>query len=122
PDGGVSFQCQLDGGGVADCTSPRQYTGLATGSHTFQVRAIDAATNVDATPASFTWTVDATPPDTAIGTKPTDPTNSATANFTFSSPDGGVSFQCKLDAGSFVACDTASTQQYTGLADGSHTF
>jgi hypothetical protein len=42
------------------CTSPHSYTGLSVGSHTFRVRAIDAAGNVDATPASRSWTVEGT--------------------------------------------------------------
>ena len=44
------------------CTSPQPYSGLAAGSHTFQVRATDGAGNVDPSPASFTWTVDLTHP------------------------------------------------------------
>ena len=41
------------------------FTGLADGAHTLQARARDAAGNADPTPAAFTWTVDATPPDAA---------------------------------------------------------
>ena len=37
--------------------SPKAYTGLAPGSHTFEVRATDPAGNVDPTPATRTWTV-----------------------------------------------------------------
>ena len=31
--------------------------GLSLGSHTFQVRAIDGAGNVDPTPAEYTWLI-----------------------------------------------------------------
>ena len=51
----VQFQCRLDGAAFAACSSPTTYTGLAAGSHTFAVRAIDAAGNVDPTPATHTW-------------------------------------------------------------------
>jgi hypothetical protein len=58
---GVTFQCQLDGGGFTTCTSPKAYSGLAQGAHTFQVKALDAAGNQSGV-ATDTWTIDATPP------------------------------------------------------------
>jgi peptidoglycan/xylan/chitin deacetylase (PgdA/CDA1 family) len=59
---GATFQCRLDTASFAACTSPRAYTALAVGQHTFSVRATDAAGNVDATPATRTWTIQAPPP------------------------------------------------------------
>ena len=121
--GVASFECQLDGGGFSACTSPKDYSGLSDGGHTFQVRAIDGAGNADPTPASFTWTIDTSGPDTTIGSKPSNPSGSASASFSFSGTDTGTgvaSFECKLDAGSFAAC--TSPKDYSGLSDGSHTF
>ncbi|MGH8576621.1 MAG: calcium-binding protein [Gammaproteobacteria bacterium] len=59
PPASLGFECQLDGAGFSVCTSPKPYTGLSLGLHTFEVRARDAAGNVDLTPASYTWTINA---------------------------------------------------------------
>jgi hypothetical protein len=58
----ATFECALDGGNFAPCSSPRTYTGLTAGEHTLRVQAIDPAENVDPTPATDTWTVDTTAP------------------------------------------------------------
>lgn len=50
-----SFTCSLDGAAYTPCQSPSSYSGLAPGTHTFAVRATDAAGNVDPTPAEVTW-------------------------------------------------------------------
>ena len=54
---GASFECSLDGGAWRTCGSPATYGGLANGTHTFAVRAVDTAGNVDGTPATRAWTV-----------------------------------------------------------------
>lgn len=58
-DAGSTFECKLDAGSYGACTSPKSYTSLSTGSHTFLVRATDAASHVDPTPSIHTWTVSA---------------------------------------------------------------
>jgi uncharacterized repeat protein (TIGR01451 family) len=50
-----SFQCSLDGKAYAPCASGRTYR-VKVGKHTFRVRAVDAVGNLDASPASYTFT------------------------------------------------------------------
>ncbi len=57
-----TFECQLDGATSTVCVLPKEYSGLAEGSHTFQVKATDAAGNQDQTPAQYAWTIDLSPP------------------------------------------------------------
>jgi hypothetical protein len=52
-----TFQCRLDGGAFAPCTSPTSYANLTVGPHTVQVAATDGSFNVDASPAQRSWTV-----------------------------------------------------------------
>jgi parallel beta-helix repeat protein len=53
----LAFECSFDGAAYTPCTSPITYPGLALGTHTFLVRAIDQAGNIDPTPASRTFTI-----------------------------------------------------------------
>ena len=50
-EAGSSFQCKLDGRGMLPCKSPRRFSHLKPGRHTFRVWATDAAGNKDPTPA-----------------------------------------------------------------------
>jgi Right handed beta helix region len=124
-----SFECKLDANGWAACTSPEDYSGVSVGSHQFSVRAIDAAKNVDATPATQSWTVeeavtpppvDTTPPQTSITSGPPATTTSSSASFGFSSSESSSSFECKVDAGSWTGCLTPKA--YSAVTDGSHQF
>jgi parallel beta-helix repeat protein len=51
-EAGSTFKCSLDRKKFRPCTSPKQYKALKPGKHVFQVEAIDAAGNVDPTPAT----------------------------------------------------------------------
>jgi hypothetical protein len=58
PDTDVAgFECSLDGAEFTECSSPITYRKLSLDRHTFQVRAIDQAGNVDPTPATREWEV-----------------------------------------------------------------
>jgi subtilisin-like proprotein convertase family protein len=52
----ASFECKVDDGGFASCASPATFT-VKKGKHTFGVRAIDAANNVDPSAATRSWKV-----------------------------------------------------------------
>jgi hypothetical protein len=60
------------------------------------------------------------PPQTQVDSAPSGRTNDPTPTFTFSSPDTGSSFECKVDSGSYSACSSPKTTQH--LIDGPHTF
>ena len=106
-----------------DCVlEPRDDLGaLGAGSHTFDVRATDAAGNTDATPASHTWTIDLTAPDTTIDAQPADPSSDTTPTFAFSSSEPGSTFECRIDGGSWTSCSSPDTIS-PALTEGSHTF
>jgi len=70
----ASFACNLDGSVFSACTSPQPYSGLSNGDHTFRVRAVDVAGNVDAEPASYTWTISTVPPTATPTNTPISPT------------------------------------------------
>jgi hypothetical protein len=116
---GSTFECRLDGSPWQPCTSPVDLTGLAEGAHTAEVRAVDAAGNADATPATRSWTVDVTAPNTVV-TGPSGTTNDDSPSFGLTATEGPSTFECRLDGGAWGACSTPKA--YTGLADGSHVF
>jgi hypothetical protein len=117
---GATFACSIDGGAFGACTSPRDVDGLSDGQHTFAVRASDATGNPDPSPATRTWRVDGTAPETQFDSGPGDgaTTESRSVTYGFSSSEDGSSFECSLDGALFTACATPLT--ISGLGDGLH--
>ena len=114
------FECSLDGGAWIACAHPgHEVLGLSDGVHTFAVRAVDHMANVDPSPATRTWTIDSTAPETSIDSAPARQTASRSARFAFSSSEAGARLGCKLDAGEWTEC--SSPRRVTGLSDGKHT-
>src|SRR4029078_9649550 len=119
-EAGSTFECRIDGGSWNSCTSPHTTAALTDGSHTFDVRATDQARNTHATPATHTWTVDLTAPNTTIDSTPSSPSNDTTPTFDFSSSEAGSSFECRIDSGSWSSCSSPDTTGALGAA--MHTF
>jgi len=119
-EAGTTFRCGLDGGALAACTSPAGLSGLGDGPHTFQVQATDPAGNADPTPATWSWAVDTTPPETTITSGPSGNVSSRLASFDFSSNEAGSTFECALDGAPLSLC--SSPASYSTLVDGPHTF
>jgi len=119
-EAGSTYECRLDNGGFSACTSPFTTATLSDGSHTFEVRAIDEAGNIDASPASRNFTVnvggggDTTPPETTILSGPKDVVKTskkrAKVIFEFSSSETGSSFECNFNELGWQECFFPRTQ------------
>ena len=93
---GSWFECRIDGGGWGECSAPHTAGPLADGGHSFDVRATDPAVQSDPTPASRSFTVDTTAPDTRIDGGPSGSTTNATATFDLSANEPST-FECRVD-------------------------
>ena len=83
------FECSQDGGTWRSCTSPTSIANLADGAHRFAVRAVDAAGNADASPATASWTVAVA--DAPAATAPDTSTAPGTVTDGFDGPNGSNS-------------------------------
>ncbi len=119
----ATFTCKVDAKDPAPCTSPLLLTGLGDGSHTVAVTADDGC-KADLSPATHTWVVDTTFPETAYLTTPPFKTGKgATNTFTYQDPTDPTLtvFECKLDAAAaWSACD-GGTLAAGVLPVGTHT-
>ncbi|MFL5962507.1 MAG: OmpL47-type beta-barrel domain-containing protein [Gaiellaceae bacterium] len=137
-DSTATFECRLDGAAYAACpgtgSGSKSYTGLASGGHTFDVRALSAtATGPHAHAA---WMVDTTSPALSL-TLPADGSyvKTATRALAASASDtgtgvGAVDFEfsstpsadCSTGSWTLIASDTTGTYDatWTTPADGTY--
>jgi hypothetical protein len=104
----VTFWCSLDGAPFTKCTSPKTYTGLADGSHTFAVKIRDGG-GAESPVATRTWTVDATAPGAPIIKSPASGTSVPPGALTVSGTAEPGSTVKVYDAGTLVATTTADS-------------
>jgi large repetitive protein len=105
---GSTFECRFDNGGFSACTSPYTHWHLSDGTHTFEVRAIDMAGNIDyPEPADATFAVDAgesgdiarpnttieAGPETRVKTK----RKKAKVIFEFAASETGATYECNFN-------------------------
>ncbi|MFN7133231.1 MAG: Ig-like domain-containing protein, partial [Myxococcales bacterium] len=111
------FECRLNSAGFSTCASPFTVSGYGDGAHTFEIRAVDEAGNVDATPVSLSFTADRTPPVTTLAPLADDGADSRA--IAFSADDAAATFECSVNGSAFAPC--TSPLQLSGLADGTVT-
>lgn len=116
PAAAVTFTCSLDGATAAPCVSPFVVDGLAEGTHRLVVTAVSRGVS-DPSPATWTWAVDRTAPDTVIESGPAPTATPGDSTFVLAGSDDQTSadalrFECSLAGGPWAPCDspwTAST-------------
>jgi hypothetical protein len=120
-EAGAHFQCSLDRGPWLACRSPFNAASARPGRHEIRVRAIDSQGNVDPTPASASWLLDLTRPDTVITTRRPYRLHRRRLTISFAGIDaGGIrSFQCRVDHARWKACRSPHTTRI--LRPGRHT-
>jgi hypothetical protein len=121
-ESGVTFQCHIVGLPWASCplgADGRWHPAapLTEGAYTLEARAVDAQGNVDPTPASASFIVDATPPDTYVSGTWGNVT-SRTVTLTLSANEAVSGYQCRVDAAAWAPCASPFT---TTLPAGNHT-
>ncbi|MHA2609775.1 MAG: Ig-like domain-containing protein [bacterium JZ-2024 1] len=126
----ATFECRLTPLETAFSTCPssgKQYSSVPEGNYAFEVRAKDAAGNLDSSPASTLVTVDTTPPTISNLQGPPPLTNSNQANFSWTNQDNLspiLSALCQLvnvDP-DFRNCSSLTSDALTNVPEGPNTW
>lgn len=105
----VDFECDLDASGWQPCPAAYGVSGLASGTHTLDVRGTDRAGNAGGV-TSFSWTIDLVPPAPATINQPAE---NALTN------DPHKAFSGLADPGSTVTLFEGAAALGSGVAGGS---
>jgi hypothetical protein len=119
--GSVRFECSFEGATFSACSSGIQYSGLASGSYSFTVRAIDNVGLQANQP--YEWVVDRDKPTVSIASGPTGRTKDTSAAFTFSVSDTGTGIKetfCSIDGAAYESC--AGGYTIANVSEGNHRF
>ncbi len=110
-DGAVSLECSRDGGDFEACPNLVAFDVEKEGDHTFTARALNAAGTAGPS-ASYSWTLDTTPPTVEIGSTSVS-NHDAVIEFT---PSEQVSLlECSLQAPPAAEPECVSPITYDGL-------
>ncbi len=130
-----TLECRLDSAPFAPCATAEShaFAGLAEGSHAFAVRATDLLGNVEASPASHSWTVDVTAPLDAALAQPASGAAHlrASPSFEWSQTTDNLTgvdrYELWVDAVlsrtvPAASCETSCSATPEPLADGAHSW
>lgn len=122
---GTDFMCSFDGTALGSCsgTGSDSHSGLADGSHSWQLQATDAAGNVTTVTRSFTVDTAAPTAEFTSGAPDQGFTNDPSSEFDFAVDGTGStpSVTCAVDNAAAGACATGTSYVTPVLADGMHT-
>ncbi len=113
---GEHYECKIDGGEYQTVDASFTTPALTDGTHTITCRIVDAAGNAGPE-SSSSVTIDTVGPVVTVadGTPKWDGTHS----FALSSSEPGVTFQCKIDGGTYATVAASFTTAV--LSNGTHT-
>jgi uncharacterized protein YkwD len=114
--------CSLDSGTPVSCSSPKSYSGLTAGAHSFRVTVSNSGGSSTAT---YSWTVTSSAPAPSaphvyLTSGPSRYTYSSSAGFAWTTSGTVAKTTCALDAATPVSC--TSPWRVTGLQPGTHRF
>lgn len=123
----VTYECSLDMAAFAACQNPATFSSLADGQHRLEVRARYSPTEVDATPASFLWTVDTMAPAAPVLSTPANGAVLSSSMVTITgNAEPNSTVTVILDSGIAGTVTASATGAFslmlpTTLSDGPHT-